>query len=86
MDFLATYESQLSVGVAVGLIAVAAAYILFSSKKPKGSLYYTFASVCGFGIVACLQVQGCLFLIWADLNLATMLDFLSSCRCVYVCL
>lgn len=45
MDFLATYEGQLSVGVAVGLIAVAAAYILFSSKKPKGSLYYTFASV-----------------------------------------
>ncbi|XP_057785304.1 NADH--cytochrome b5 reductase 1-like [Salvia miltiorrhiza] len=35
MDFLATSEGQLVVGVAVGLVAIAAAYFLFSSKKPK---------------------------------------------------
>ncbi|KAK4415362.1 NADH--cytochrome reductase 1 [Sesamum alatum] len=35
MDFLATSEGQLVVGVAVGLIAIGAAYFLFSSKKPK---------------------------------------------------
>ncbi|KAK4392589.1 putative lysophospholipase BODYGUARD 4 [Sesamum angolense] len=35
MDFLATSEGQLAVGVAVGLVAVGAAYVLFSSKKPK---------------------------------------------------
>ncbi|KAK6159042.1 hypothetical protein DH2020_006356 [Rehmannia glutinosa] len=35
MDFLATSEGQLFVGVAVGLIAVGAAYLLFSSNKPK---------------------------------------------------
>lgn len=36
MDFLATSEGQLLVGVAVGLVAIGAAYFLFSSKKPKG--------------------------------------------------
>ncbi|CAI9787467.1 unnamed protein product [Fraxinus pennsylvanica] len=36
MEFLETSEGQLYIGVAVGLIAVcAAAYFLFSSKKPK---------------------------------------------------
>ncbi|EYU20883.1 hypothetical protein MIMGU_mgv1a011564mg [Erythranthe guttata] len=35
MDFLATSNGQLFVGVTVGLIAVGAAYILLSSKKPK---------------------------------------------------
>ncbi|KAK4431983.1 NADH--cytochrome reductase 1 [Sesamum alatum] len=35
MNFLATSEGQLAVGVAVGLVAVGAAYVLFSSKKPK---------------------------------------------------
>ncbi|GER52591.1 NADH:cytochrome B5 reductase 1 [Striga asiatica] len=35
MDFLATSEGQLFVGVAVGLIAIVAAYFLLSSKKPK---------------------------------------------------
>ncbi|KAL3632670.1 NADH-cytochrome b5 reductase [Castilleja foliolosa] len=35
MDILATSEGQLFIGVAVGLIAIAAAYFLFSSKKPK---------------------------------------------------
>ncbi|KAK4404622.1 NADH--cytochrome reductase 1 [Sesamum angolense] len=35
MDFLATSEGQLIVGVAVGLIAIGAAYFLLSSKKPK---------------------------------------------------
>ncbi|GFP99617.1 NADH--cytochrome b5 reductase 1 [Phtheirospermum japonicum] len=35
MDFLATSEGQLFVGVAVGLIAIGVAYFLFSSKKPK---------------------------------------------------
>ncbi|KAI3444202.1 hypothetical protein Pfo_000867 [Paulownia fortunei] len=35
MDFLATSEGQLFVGVAAGLIAIGAAYFLFSSTKPK---------------------------------------------------
>ncbi|KAL7138162.1 hypothetical protein ABFS83_10G145300 [Erythranthe nasuta] len=35
MDFLATSEGQLFVGVAVALVAVGAVYFLFSSKKPK---------------------------------------------------
>ncbi|KAK6151426.1 hypothetical protein DH2020_014061 [Rehmannia glutinosa] len=35
MDLLATSEGQLFIGVAVGLIAVGGAYVLFSSKKPK---------------------------------------------------
>lgn len=35
MDFLATSEGQLAVGVAVALVAVATAYFLISSKKPK---------------------------------------------------
>ncbi|KAL3819594.1 hypothetical protein ACJIZ3_005499 [Penstemon smallii] len=35
MDFLATSESQLFVAVAVGIVAVGAAYFLFSSKKPR---------------------------------------------------
>ncbi|KAL3637028.1 NADH-cytochrome b5 reductase [Castilleja foliolosa] len=35
MEFLATSEGQLFVGVAVGLVAIGAAYFLFSSKKPK---------------------------------------------------
>ncbi|PIN06471.1 NADH-cytochrome b-5 reductase [Handroanthus impetiginosus] len=38
MEFLATSEGQLFVGVAVGLVAVGAAYFLFSSKKPKACL------------------------------------------------
>ncbi|XP_022868217.1 NADH--cytochrome b5 reductase 1-like [Olea europaea var. sylvestris] len=39
MEFLETPEGQLYIGVAVGLIAVcAAAYFLFSSKKPKDCL------------------------------------------------
>ncbi|KAL6539694.1 hypothetical protein OROHE_011465 [Orobanche hederae] len=36
MDFWASSEGQLFIGVSVGLIAVGAAYFLFSSKKPKG--------------------------------------------------
>ncbi|XP_073062230.1 NADH--cytochrome b5 reductase 1-like [Primulina eburnea] len=35
MDFLATSEGQLFVGVAVGLVAVGVAYFLLSPKKPK---------------------------------------------------
>ncbi|XP_051150134.1 NADH--cytochrome b5 reductase 1 [Andrographis paniculata] len=35
MDFLATSEGQLAVGVAVALVAVGVAYFAFSSKKPK---------------------------------------------------
>ncbi|KAL3841075.1 hypothetical protein ACJIZ3_025666 [Penstemon smallii] len=35
MDFLATSEGQLFIAVAVGLVAVGAAYVLFSPKKPK---------------------------------------------------
>ncbi|XP_042003549.1 NADH--cytochrome b5 reductase 1-like [Salvia splendens] len=35
MDFLATSEGQLVVGVAVGVIAIAAAYFFLSSNKPK---------------------------------------------------
>ncbi|PIN08084.1 NADH-cytochrome b-5 reductase [Handroanthus impetiginosus] len=38
MDFLATSEGQLIVGVTVGLIAIGIAYVLFSPKKPKVSL------------------------------------------------
>lgn len=36
MDFLGTPEGQLFIAVAVGLVAVGAAYYMFSSKKPKG--------------------------------------------------
>ncbi|XP_073316733.1 NADH--cytochrome b5 reductase 1-like [Primulina huaijiensis] len=35
MDFLATSEGQLCVGVAVGLVAVGVAYFLLSPKEPK---------------------------------------------------
>lgn len=53
MDFLATSEGQLFVAVAVGLVAVGAAYVLFSSKKPKGFInfmvmYYIEADACPF--------------------------------------
>ncbi|KAL8489037.1 hypothetical protein ACS0TY_024616 [Phlomoides rotata] len=35
MDFLATSEGKLFVGVAVGFVAIGAVYFLFSPKKPK---------------------------------------------------
>ncbi|KAL6509005.1 NADH-cytochrome b5 reductase [Orobanche gracilis] len=38
MDFWASSEGQLFIGVSVGLIAVGAAYFLFSSKKPKACI------------------------------------------------
>lgn len=42
MEFLATAEGRLAVGVAVGLVAIGAAYFLFSSKKPKGLFFISF--------------------------------------------